>query len=555
MLKPFKPVLLFLLASVTALSLIVFPALSEGIAQTIAPEVWVSEANAAGSGAGHKGAIAPLFNNLGDYHVPISTTNSLAQQYFDQGLILAYGFNHAEAARSFQAATQLDPDCALCYWGLAYVLGPNINAAMDAAQVPTAYEAIQMAIAHRDSASDRERAYIQALAQRYVPDPPADRSSLDQAYADAMRHVAHRYPDDPDAQTLFAEALMDTTPWDYWDENGDPRPETVEILHTLESVIEQYPNHAGALHLYIHAVEKEHPELGIAAADRLGDLVPGAGHLVHMPSHIYIRVGRYHDAVVANQQAVEADQAYVTQCHAQGLYPIGYMPHNHHFLLFAAFMDGQEQIALSAAYNTAQMVDPTLMREPGYGTLQHYFSMPLYTMVQFKKWDALLAQPAPDADLPYPTSVWHYGRGMAFAVKGQIPQAEQELNALRAIAQSDDLDGLTIWDINTTTDLLNIASEVLAGTIAAQQGNYSQAIAHLQQGVELEDQLNYDEPPSWLSPVRQTLGTVWLEARHPVEAEQVFREDLEIYPNNHWSMRGLADSLRMQGHSMESGAI
>jgi tetratricopeptide (TPR) repeat protein len=283
---------------------------------------------------------APLFDNLGNHHYPISTNSELAQRYFDQGLILAYGFNHAEAARAFQEVARLDPNCAMAYWGLAYVLGPNINAPMAETAVSPAWQAIQQAMALRENATAKERALIEALAQRYAENPVADRSSLDLAYANAMRQVAQQYPDDLDIATLFAESLMDTTPWDYWEDNGEPKPEGAEIIAILESVRDRNLDHPGANHLYIHAVEKERPELAVDAADRLLNFAPGAGHLVHMPSHIYIRVGRYHDAVVSNQRGVAADQQYVHQHRLESIYPLVYMPHNHHFLWFAATMSG-----------------------------------------------------------------------------------------------------------------------------------------------------------------------------------------------------------------------
>ncbi|WP_309229912.1 tetratricopeptide repeat protein [Oscillatoria sp. FACHB-1407] len=500
-------------------------------------------------------AVVPLFNNLGNYRHPISTRNVLTQRYFDQGLMLAYGFNHAEAFRSFEKAAELDPTCAMCYWGMAYVLGPNINAAMEEGAIPTAWEAIQKAIALREYASPQEQAYITAMAQRYSPDPDADRSALNQAYVAAMRQVAHQYPDDPDAQTLFAEALMDTTPWDYWQENGEPKPEGAEIISTLESVLANHPNHAGALHLYIHAVEAERPELAVEAADRLRALNINTAHLLHMPGHIYIRVGRYQDAVIANQQAAAADARYVHQHNPEGLYTIAYMPHNQHFMWFAAVMAGQQDVALEAAEATAKLADQSLIREPGYGTLQHYSMIPLYTQVKFGMWDEILSEPAPAADLVYPTGVWYFARGMAYAAKGQLSLAAQELEGLRAIAASPALEGVTIWDINTTRHLLEIATEVLAGEIAAKQGNYEQAIAHLQQGVDLEDALRYDEPSPWYSPVRQSLGNVLLQAGRYAEAEQTYRDDLATYPNNGWSLYGLAQSVQAQGRTDEAQAI
>ncbi|WP_231510410.1 hypothetical protein [Fischerella sp. PCC 9605] len=500
-------------------------------------------------------ATAPLFNNLGNYHHPISTKSQLAQRYFDQGLILAYGFNHAEAERSFREAAKLDPECAICNWGVALVLGSNINAAMDDAAMSPTWEALQKALQLSGKASEKEKAYIQALTKRYSQKPTENRKSLDINYANAMREVAKTYPDDLDAATLFAEALMNTMPWDYWQENGKPKLETQEILTTLESVLKRNPNHPGANHLYIHAVEAVRPELGVVAADRLGNLVPGSGHLVHMPSHIYIRVGRYHDAAIANQQAIAADKEYITQYHKQGMYPLAYVPHNHHFLWAAATMEGNQKLAMQAAYDTAAMADEKQMREPGYATLQHYYSIPLYTLTRFGKWDEILAEPAPADDLKYPTGVWHYARGTALTAKGQLQEAARELEHLQAIAADPALEKVTIWDINTTANLLKIASEVLTGKLAAKQGDYEKAIAHLKNAVNLEDKLNYDEPPPWHYPVRQSLGAVLLEANRPTEAEIVYHEDLKRFPENGWSLAGLAKSLEAQGKTEEAQAV
>jgi tetratricopeptide (TPR) repeat protein len=495
---------------------------------------------------------APLFDNLGNHHHPISTQNPLAQRYFNQGLILSYGFNHAEAARSFQQAAKLDPNCAMCYWGLAYVQGPNINAPMDDLAIPTAWQAIQQAIALSKNATNREKAYIWALAKRYSPKPIADRKPFDLAYAKAMRQVTRQFPDDLDAATLFAEALMDTTPWDYWDENGNPKAEGIEIMRTLEDVLKRHPNHPGANHLYIHAVEKERPELGIPSADRLMTLVPGSGHLVHMASHIYIRVGRYHDAVLSNQMGIEADKAYNVNCHAQGIYPLAYMPHNQHFLWFAALMTGQSDIAIDAAKHTAK-VDEKLMRQPEMaGSLQHYYTIPMYTLARFGQWDEILAMPAPAVDLKYPNGVRHYVRGLAFLAKGQLKPATQELQQLKTIATDPALQEVKIWGFNSTSNVLNIATNVLAGRVAAQQGNYSGAINYLQQAVRIEDSLIYTEPADWYHPARQSLGMALLQAGKAAEAEQTYRKDLEIYPENGWSLYGLAQSLKAQGKTEES---
>ncbi len=498
---------------------------------------------------------APLLTGMGEHHHEISTKSTQAQRYFDQGLVLAYGFNHAEAARSFREAIKLDPQCAMCNWGLAYVLGPNINAKMEDDAVPESYAAMQQAVKLADNSTKLEQAYISALATRYTDKPVEDRSALDLAYAEAMEKVAQKYPNDMDAATIYAEALMDTMPWDYWTEEQKPKPKAQKVLDTLESILEQEPDHPGANHLYIHAVEAVKPQKAIAAADRLGSLVPGSGHLVHMPSHIYIRVGRYHDAAVANEKAIAVDKDYVAQCHAQGIYPLAYMPHNHHFLWFAATMEGNSKIATEAGKNVAGMVDPQMMREPGMGTLQHFSVVPLFTMIRFGQWDRILAVPQPEADLKYPTGIWHYARGLAFNAKGKIAEARQELEALDLLAHDLELETVTIWDINTTQDILKVATEVLTGEIALQEGKYPRAIAHLRQAVRLEDALNYDEPADWSTPARQYLGAALLQAKRYSAAEKTYREDLAIYPDNGWSLYGLSKSLQAQGKDKEANNI
>ncbi|HHP7231735.1 MAG TPA: hypothetical protein ACFCUY_12865 [Xenococcaceae cyanobacterium] len=498
---------------------------------------------------------APLFTGMGTHHHPITTDSPQAQRYFDQGLVLAYGFNHAEAARSFREAIKLDADCAMCHWGLAYVLGPNINVPMADEAILESYQAINQALQLGSNSSPLEQAYIAALAERYTDKVVADRSVLDRNYAKAMQQVVENYPDDLDAATIYAEAVMDTTPWNYWTEAQQPKPEIQAVLTTLESVLRGNPNHPGANHLYIHALEAMHPEKAIAAADRLGTLVPGSGHLVHMPSHIYVRVGRYHDAVVANQKAIAVDRDYITQCHAQGVYPLAYVPHNHHFLWFAAILEGNSKLAIAAGKNVANMVDPQMMREPGMGTLQHFYAVPLYSLVRFGKWQEILATPQPELDLKYPTGVWHYARGLAYTATGKLPQAKQELQALTTLAKDPELASVTIWDLNTTQNLLQIATKVLAGEIDAKQENYDSAIAHLTQAVQLEDALNYNEPPDWSTPTRQYLGALFLAAQRPTEAEQVYRQDLAIYPNNGWSLWGLAQSLQLQGKAAAAKAV
>ena len=497
--------------------------------------------------------LAPLLDNLGNYRHPISTSVPLAQRYFDQGLILSYGFNLTEAERSFREAARLDPNCAMCYWGVALALGPNINTTMKDDAVPKAWTALQKAIELSKNASKKEKAYIQALAKRYASKPVENRSKLNLAYVNAMRDVVQRYPDDLDAATLFAEAIMDTMPWSYWTQEGEPKPGTLELVAALESVIKRNSNHPGANHFYIHALENKQPELAIAAADRLANLVPGAGHLLHMPSHIYIQVGRYHDAVAVNQRAVAVDDNYVAQYLAQGFPRIDYnLGHNRNFLWFAAMMAGESKVAIQAADHAAMLAEPKLMQESWGGTLQQYYTFPLFAFTKFGMWDKVFAQPAPDADLLYPTGVWHYARGMAFRGKNQLEKAAQELEQLNAIANNPAPEKAAIGEINLK--ILKAASEVLAGELAAKQGKYELAIAHLNTAVALDEEL-HGEPALWYSPVRQTLGAVLLEAARPIEAEQIYREDLNKYPNNGWSLQGLAQSLKAQGKTVEAQEV
>ncbi len=347
--------------------------------------------------------MAPLFSNLGKHHFPITSDSELAQKYFDQGIILAYGFNHEEAFRSFEEAARQDSNCAMAYWGMAIVLGPNINLPMDKASVPNAYEAVKKAISHLDNETDREKDWIMALSKRYNNKQLDDRHSLDSAYSDAMRDLTKKYPDDLDAATMFAESLMDLHPWDYWLKDGTPEPWTPEILSTLESVIKRNNDHMGANHLYIHAVEaSKTPGLGLASANRLRFLVPGAGHLVHMPAHIYIRVGRYHEGSLANERAVKSDEEYISQCNQQGFYPLSYYPHNYHFLWATATLEGDSKTAIDAAIKTSTKPPDSLMDCCGYQTLQHYAVIPLYAYVTFGKWDEILKYDPPKLNRPYP---------------------------------------------------------------------------------------------------------------------------------------------------------
>ncbi|WNM57703.1 tetratricopeptide repeat protein [Candidatus Nitrospira allomarina] len=498
-----------------------------------------------------------LQEGLGSHHFPISSNGAMVQRYFDQGLILSFGFNHAEAARSFRESQKRDPDCAMCYWGEALVLGPNINAPMDPSVVPQAFAAMEKAVALRDQTTEKEAALIQALAKRYSKEVVADRSPLDVAYAEAMRTVAEQFPDDPTIGALLAEALMDLHPWDFWSRGGEPKPWTPEIVSTLESVLDQSASHPLANHLYIHIMEaSSHPEKALPSAERLPALVPGSGHLVHMPAHIYIRVGRYRDAVLANQHAVKVDAHYLNHAHEESLYTAAYVPHNSHFLWAAAIKLGQQQLAMQAALETAASVKPEMMRAPGIGgSIQHFWTIPLYTKIAFGQWSNILAEPAPPGDLRYPTAIWHYARGLAWVREGKLEAAQQESTKLSEIARDPAVAKLTILDLNNIADILAIAEAVLKGEIAAGHENYEEAVRQLQRAVEFEDGLNYTEPKDWYISSRQVLGAVLLEAGKAGEAERIFREDLRDHPQNGWALFGLEQSLRAQGKTDEAETV
>lgn len=504
-----------------------------------------------------EGQIAPLLEGLGDLHFPISVNDTLAQHYFNQALMLSYGFNHNEAERSFRQVAKLDSGNAMAWWGVALVQGPNINApVMSPEAVAVAWKALQKALRFKKNASPKEQAYIEALEKRYVQEPAEDRTELDRAYAKAMGEVAAKYPNDLHAQVLYAEAMIDLHPWNYWKKNGDPQPWTPEILRVLESVLERAPQNAGANHFYIHAMEaSQTPEQALPSANRLRKLIPGAGHLVHMPAHIYIRTGDYHEGSLANQRAIKSDDAYITQCRQQGIYALAYMPHNHHFLWATATLEGRKKLSIKAALATSVMIDTAMMRMSGLETLQHFWVIPLYAYVRFGVWDEILKAPKPANDLIYPIGVWHYARGITFTAQKKFDKAQKALEKLKGIVASGELEQITIWDINTTQDLMQIAARVLEGELAAKRGNYNQAIQLLKEAVAIEDGLNYNEPPDWFFPVRQNLGAVLLEAEKPIKAEKIYREDLKKFPKNGWSLFGLWQSLKAQGKGEQAEKV
>ena len=511
---------------------------------TTAP-TWATESAQAPAAPESSSGTVPLYTNLGSHHKSISTKVPAAQQYFDQGLRLVYGFNHAEAIRSFKHAAVLDATCAMCYWGIALAYGPHVNAPMDSASGVAAFAAVNKALALKSHATTAERAYIEALAQRYEASPPADRSRLDTSYSRAMEQVANTHTDDLDAATLYAESLMDLRPWNYWQPDGTPYPGTNEILRQLKRVLSRNPNHPGACHYYIHAVEAVNPEAAVPCAERLAGLMPGEGHMVHMPAHIYIRVGRWNDAVQANQHAIHNDEVFIEGQHPVGVYPLAYYPHNIHFLAFASTMAGRSAQAIEASTTLTSKVNVAAARQ--VGMLQEMLPYHALTLTTFGKWDEVLAEPLPPADIRFSYAIAHYARGVAHAAKGQWTEAQTALDTVKAINSEtpEGADGKTA---------LSIAVHALSGEIATRRGDLDAGTTHFREAAMLEDAGLYFEPPKWYYPIRHSLGAVLLKAGQHADAEKVYRQDLKRFPENGWSLFGLAQALRAQGKSAEAAA-
>ena len=500
----------------------------------------------------------PLYPELGTYHYAVSTGSPEAQQYFDQGMRLSYGFNHAEGIRAFEHAAMLDPQCAMCYWGVAYALGPNINAPITPEAAKKAWETIGQA-KRASRATEKERAFIDALATRYAADPAADRGPLDKAYAVAMGALAARYPDDTEAATLYAQSLMDTSPWNYWDHDGTPRQFTNDVLAALESVLQRQPDHIGAIHLYIHAVEASpDPKRAEPYADRLAALAPGAGHLVHMPGHIYLRTGRYHDASLANDNAVKADLAYLQANRVAGnmTYEIGYVPHNFHFFVTSASLEGRRADALKAAAEVRAKMHAEMLRDPAMGGMvQHMTLSPLYTKVAFAMWDDVLAEPAPPEGLPFMTAMWQTARGLALAGLGRADEADAALAAVARAAEDPSLANTYISSANQAPAIVAIGQAVLSGEIAARRRRAADAARHFERAAALEDALTYMEPPDWPVPVRRLQGAALLELGRAKDAEAAFRGDLRKFPDNGWSLSGLQAALERQSRTADAQAV
>ena len=501
---------------------------------------------------------APLFEGMGDYHMPITTADPDAQRYFDQGMVLAFGFNHAESIRSFPAAQTLDPTCSMCFWGEALATGPNINvtsngkAIMAPAERASARAAIDQALALMDGVTPKEQDWIQALDQRYDGQADTPRDPLDRAWADALADMAARYPDDTTVASVYAEALMNTMPWDYWGPDGEAKPDTQAVIASLEAVMAADPDHPLALHLYIHALEaSSNAAKAEPAADRLANLVPGSGHLVHMPSHIYFRVGRYQDSALANIRAAEVDEAYIAQCNAQGFYPALYYPHNIHFLWASATMQGQSELSLDSARRVVANVRVEQVEQ--FPTIQFFRTVPMLSLVRFARWEEILEEPEPYEPFAFARAIWHYGRGVAHAALGDAEAALVELAAIEAL--EPEVDEIFMGNVYPARDLLEIAKSLLRGEMAYRAGDAANAVLAFEEAVALQDALPYTEPPFWYYPTRQSLGAALLASNRLAEAQAVFEEDLEQYPMNGWSMFGLAEALRRQGDEAKAEQV
>lgn len=497
---------------------------------------------------------APLLEGLGSYAIDITTSSADAELFFNQGVIMANAFNHAEAARSFREVVRLDSTCAMAYWGLAYVLGPNYNTNSNLGEQMEILKAVELARYYSVDAQPWEQALIDAITAKF----PLRSNTIDEnKYAEAMRLAYEQFPDNDFVVTLFAESLMNLHAWDlYTKKGGEPRPWTPEIVTVLEKAMQLNPDNPLANHLYIHAVEAASDvEKGLASADRLKRLVPGAGHLVHMPSHIYINTGDYHEGSEANEVAVRADSAYIAQCKATGVYPQLYYPHNYHFLAATAALEGRGARAIEASFKMAEIIDRTYVRQEGFETTQHYLTIPYNVLVKFAQWEKIIALPMPDQDLKYPLAMWHFAQGMAFANTEKLSRAKQSLDSLTRLANTGEVKNMPIWEINFAGDVTAIAVHELSAEISVKEGNYPEAIAHLKEAIVIEDNLNYNEPPDWFFSVRHVLGDLYMHSGDYVSAEQMYREDLETFPRNGFALKGLYHSLELQDRTQEARAV
>ena len=495
-----------------------------------------------------------LVTGLGDLQHPVSTHNPQAQEFFDQGLRFIYAFNHDEAARSFQHAAELDPKLAMAYWGVAEAVGPNYNDPADPDRYKRAHDAVQKAVDLSAGASPSEQAYIQAMAKRFPADPKSDLKKAAEDYHDAMRQVSAEFPDDLEAATLFAESGMNLHPWGLWHQDGTPQVGTDEIVATLESVMKRDPNHLGAIHYYIHAVEaSNNPERALAGANKLAALAPGAGHIVHMPAHIYIRTGDYEAAVKTNEQAAEVDRAYLKATGEQGIYPMMYYSHNLHFIAMCGAMNGRYSEARKNADLLVANVGPHVKEMP---PLEGFMTIPVAVEVRFHHWNEILKMPAPDPAMKTATVFWHFGRGLALAGTGKVEDAEAEYKIVSDAEAATPPDVIFQMPINNKAkDIMKIAENVLGAKVAMAKKDNSAAIALLREAVAIQDKLNYGEPPDWFYPVRESLGGAMLLSGDAAAAEKVFREDLDRNPRNPRSLWGLRRALLLQKRDYDAGFV
>jgi len=492
-------------------------------------------------------AAVPLYDDLGNLTYPITTNSALAQRYFDQGLRLTYAFNHDEARRAFHEAQRHDPQCAICYWGEAFVLGPNINAPMDEAAGSPAVASITKAKALAPGARAREQALIHALSTRYTEDPKAERAVLNRAYAEAMTAATQRFPDDTEIAVLYIDSIMNLSPWDYWEADGTtPKGQIGDAIKTAERVLATHPDHPGAIHLYIHLTEASTtPERAEPYANRLAALMPGAGHIVHMGSHTFFRIGRYQDSVEANKTAVSVDEAYLARARAEGIYAYGYYPHNIHFVMVSAQMTGDGKTALEYAQRLEGKIPEAIVEKVGLA--QPIKVAPYFVHAQFSAPDTILALPDPGDKFPFIKAMWHYARGVARAAQGNIEQAESEAARIAELHQKADFSSLLAWAI-PAPDLLQLARHVVEGRIAVAQGDTARAVKEFEVAVSIQDAIAYMEPPYWYYPVRQSLGAALLAAGKPAEAEQAFQQSLKQFPHNGWALYGLMHAQQAQHH-------
>jgi len=495
-----------------------------------------------------------LVTGLSDLHHPVTTHSPEAQKFFDQGLRYIYAFNHDEAARSFQHAGELDPKMAMAFWGVAEAVGPNYNDPADPDRYKKAHDAAQKAVDLSSSATPSEQAYIQAMAKRFPPDPNSDLKKAAEEYHDSMREVAKQFPDDLDAAVLFAESGMNLHPWGLWHQDGTPEAGTEEIVATLESVLKRDPNHLGAIHYYIHTVEaSNNPERALAGANRLAALAPGAGHIVHMPAHVYIRTGDYEAAVKTNEQAAEVDRAYIKASGAQGIYPMMYYSHNLHFVAICGAMNGRYAEARKNADLLVANVGPHVKEMP---PLEGFMTIPIAVEIRFHHWNEILKMPAPDPSMKATSVFWHFGRGLALAGTGKIAEAEAEYKIVSEAEAATPPDVVFQMPINNKTkDILKIAENVLGAKIALAKKDSAAAVSMLRDAVAIQDKLNYGEPPDWFYPVRENLGGALLMTGDAAGAEKVFREDLDRNPRNPRSLFGLRQALLQQKRDYDAGFV